>query len=60
MQKATRLVYFLLKNTFLISLVGLLIALTIGTENYLGIIFGTIGFYGALLTISLFLFIFYL
>ena len=54
MQKATRFVYLLLKNTFLISVLGLLSGWAIGTENFSGVIFGTIGFYGTILTVNLF------
>lgn len=54
MQRATRFIYILLKNTFLISAIGLLIGLIGGTESLLGGVFGMIGFYGAILTIKLF------
>lgn len=54
MQRATRFMYILLKNTFLISASGLLIGWIGGTGNLLGGFFGMIGFYGGILTINLF------
>jgi len=54
MRKAARFVYLLLKKTFLISLAGILLGLAIGTEYFLGSIFGIIGFYGTILTVNLF------
>src|SRR5262245_37731202 len=55
MQKATRYIYLLLKNTFIISITSLVLAWLTGDKNLPGTIFGDIAFYGTMFSIFLFL-----
>jgi len=55
MQKATRYIYLLLKNTFIISVISVLLAWFFGEDNSIGNIFGNIAFYGT--TFCFFIFI---
>ena len=55
MQKASRYVFILLKNTFIISVIGLLLAWIGGEGSFYQLVFGLIGLYASLLTIFLFI-----
>lgn len=54
MQKASKYVFILLKNTFSITAVSLLLAWLGGEYSFLEMFFGSIGMCGAILTIHLF------
>jgi hypothetical protein len=54
MKKVSKYVYFLLKNTFVITAISLLLAWLGGDGSFFEILFGSIGFFGAILTINLF------
>ena len=54
MKKVSKYVYFLLKNTFVITAISLLLAWLGGDGGFFEILFGSIGFFGAILTINLF------
>lgn len=55
MQKATRFLYELLRNSFLVSAIGLVVGWIVGTENWFGAFLGALGFYGALFTFYIFI-----
>jgi uncharacterized membrane protein len=55
MQRATRFIYKLLKNTFLVSVIGLLTGWLAGTDNWFGSFFGAFGLYCAMLTFYIFI-----
>jgi hypothetical protein len=54
MKKVSKYVYFLLKNTFVITAISLLLAWLGGDGSFFEILFGSIGFFGAILAINLF------
>ena len=54
MKRVSKCLYFLLKNTFVISAICLLLAWLGGDGSFFEGMFGAIGFYGAILTINLF------
>ena len=55
MQKAKRFIYMLLKNSFLVSAIGLMAGWIAGTDNSFGAFFGAFGFYSAMLTFYIFI-----
>jgi uncharacterized membrane protein len=55
MQKASRYIFILLKNTFIISAIGLLLAWIAREGSFFQIGFGYTGLYGTFLTVLLFI-----
>jgi hypothetical protein len=55
MQKASTYIFILLKNTFIITAVSLLLGWSGGEYSFFEMIFGSIGIYGAILSVCLFL-----
>jgi hypothetical protein len=55
MKKVSKYIFLLLKNSFIITAISLLLAWLGGDRSSFEGLFGTIGFYGAILTINLFL-----
>jgi hypothetical protein len=53
MQKLNKYIYFLLKHTFIISILCLLIAWIGSSDDKLGNLIDTIGFFGLFLTLKL-------
>jgi ABC-type branched-subunit amino acid transport system permease subunit len=53
MQKFARYIYFLLKHSFIISILCLLVAWIGGADNLIGNLIGTVGFFGLFLTLKL-------
>jgi hypothetical protein len=54
MKKVSKYVFTLLKNTFAITVISLLLAWFGGDRSFFESLFGAIGFYAVLLTIHLF------
>jgi hypothetical protein len=54
MKKVSKYIFFLLKNTFLITAISLLLAWLGGDSSFFETLFGAMGFYGAILTVHLF------
>jgi hypothetical protein len=54
MKKASKYLFLLLKNTFIITAICLLLALLGGDRSLFEGVFGTIGLFAAILTINLF------
>ena len=54
MKKVSDYLFIVLKNSFIISAVCLLLAWLGGDSSFFEMLFGIIGFYGAMLTILLF------
>jgi hypothetical protein len=54
MKKASKYLFLLLKNTFIITVICLLLALLGGDGSLFEGVFGTIGLFAAILTINLF------
>ncbi|HZI00696.1 MAG TPA: hypothetical protein VEX63_06090 [Flavisolibacter sp.] len=54
MKKISNYVFTLLKNTFIITFICLLLALLGGDRSFFESLFGTIGYYAAWVTIYLF------
>jgi hypothetical protein len=54
MQETSRFIFLLLKNTFIITVISLLLAWLGGDGSFFERVFGFIGFFGAILTIKLF------
>ena len=55
MQRATRFIYVLLKNTFLITVIGWFVAWIGDRDILLVSLFGMVGFLGTMLTFYLFI-----
>jgi hypothetical protein len=54
MKKVSKYIFFLLKNTFVITAISFLLAWLGGERSFFEGLFGTIGFYAAILTINFF------
>lgn len=55
MLRAKRCIYKLLKNSFLVSAIGILVGWIAGTDNWFGAFFGAFGLYSAMLTFYIFI-----